>query len=137
MEKRKNPHAVALGRKGGKKGGPARASKMTKEEACKARDAYEKNIEKIREMIDKSKDSEKIKMGTNWLFEPTINFYRQTNNINWLIPADRSGISPEDDYFYIFKDELYQLNPENFKILFEFNKTNTLLLKNNNSNSVE
>ncbi len=82
-------------------------------------------------------DSEKIKMGTNWLFEPTINFYRQTNNINWLIPADRSGISPEDDYFYIFKDELYQLNPENFKILFEFNKTNTLLLKNNNSNSVE
>ena len=32
MEKRKNPHAVALGRKGGKKGGPARAAKMTKEE---------------------------------------------------------------------------------------------------------
>ncbi len=29
---RKNPHAVALGRKGGKKGGPARASKMTPEE---------------------------------------------------------------------------------------------------------
>jgi hypothetical protein len=32
MKKRKNPHAVALGRKGGKKGGPARAAKMTKEE---------------------------------------------------------------------------------------------------------
>ena len=32
MEKKKNPHAVALGRKGGKKGGPARAAKMTKEE---------------------------------------------------------------------------------------------------------
>jgi len=32
MKKRKNPHAVALGRKGGKKGGPARAAKMTEEE---------------------------------------------------------------------------------------------------------
>lgn len=32
MKKRKNPYAVALGRKGGKKGGPARAAKMTKEE---------------------------------------------------------------------------------------------------------
>jgi hypothetical protein len=31
-DKRKNPHAVALGRKGGKKGGPARAAKMTPEE---------------------------------------------------------------------------------------------------------
>ncbi len=30
--KRKNPYAVALGRKGGKKGGPARAAKMTPEQ---------------------------------------------------------------------------------------------------------
>jgi hypothetical protein len=30
-KKRKNPAAVALGRKGGKKGGPARAARMTPE----------------------------------------------------------------------------------------------------------
>lgn len=32
MAKRKNPAAVALGRKGGLKGGPARAKKLTPEE---------------------------------------------------------------------------------------------------------
>jgi hypothetical protein len=32
----KNPHAVALGRLGGKKGGKARAAKMTKEERVAA-----------------------------------------------------------------------------------------------------
>jgi len=32
MAKRKNPAAVALGRKGGLKGGPARAAKMTARE---------------------------------------------------------------------------------------------------------
>lgn len=32
VEKRKNPYAVALGRKGGRKGGPARAAKMTAEQ---------------------------------------------------------------------------------------------------------
>lgn len=32
MAKRKNPAAVALGRKGGKRGGPARAAKLTAEE---------------------------------------------------------------------------------------------------------
>ena len=30
--KRKDPYAVALGRKGGRKGGPARAAKMTPEQ---------------------------------------------------------------------------------------------------------
>ena len=30
--KRKNPYAVALGRKGGRKGGPARAASMTPEQ---------------------------------------------------------------------------------------------------------
>ena len=32
MSEEKNPAAVELGRRGGKKGGPARAAKMTKEE---------------------------------------------------------------------------------------------------------
>jgi hypothetical protein len=32
VTKRKNPYAVALGRRGGKKGGPARAAAMTPEE---------------------------------------------------------------------------------------------------------
>jgi len=36
MTKRKNPAAVALGRKGGKKGGPARAAAMTAEERSEA-----------------------------------------------------------------------------------------------------
>jgi hypothetical protein len=41
-KKRKNPAAVALGRKGGRKGGPARARKMTPEErSASARKAAE------------------------------------------------------------------------------------------------
>lgn len=35
-KKRKNPYAVALGRKGGKKGGPARAANMTPQERSEA-----------------------------------------------------------------------------------------------------
>jgi len=40
MAEKKNEHAVALGRLGGKKGGPARAASMTAEErSCSARNA--------------------------------------------------------------------------------------------------
>jgi hypothetical protein len=34
--KRKDPHAVALGRKGGQKGGPARARALTREQLSAA-----------------------------------------------------------------------------------------------------
>src|SRR3989304_6702936 len=78
-------------------------------------------------------DSRKTKLGINFLFEPTINFYRQTMGIDWLLPVNRNGITKEDDYYYIFKDELSQLNPSGYEIIVEFKRTHTLLLKNNNS----
>ena len=47
--KRKNPAAVALGRKGGKKGGPARAASMTPEQRREsARKAVEARWAKAR-----------------------------------------------------------------------------------------
>jgi hypothetical protein len=48
-KKRKNPYAVALGRKGGLKGGPARAKKLTPEERSdSARKAVLARWEKFR-----------------------------------------------------------------------------------------
>ena len=47
--KRKNPAAVALGRKGGKKGGPARAAKLTaKQRSASARKAVLARWEKAK-----------------------------------------------------------------------------------------
>lgn len=44
-----------------------------------------------------------IRLGINWLFEPSTNFYRYTWNLNWLNPTHRKGISKYDDYLYILK----------------------------------
>jgi Dolichyl-phosphate-mannose-protein mannosyltransferase len=75
----------------------------------------------------------KIKLGIDWLFEPTINFYRQTQGIDWLMPADRNGIKEDDDYYYIFKTDLNILNSADYTVIFKFKRTNTCLLKNNKS----
>ena len=72
-----------------------------------------------------------VRIGINWLFEPTINFYRQTKNVTWLIEADRNGIKKTDDYYYIFKDQLKELDSLNYKVISEFNRINTVLIKNN------
>ena len=53
MPNKKNPHAVALGRKGGKKGGPARAAKLSPEERREsARKAAEARWRKVAERGD-------------------------------------------------------------------------------------
>lgn len=49
VKKRKNPYAVALGRRGGEKGGPARAAAMTAEERSEsARNAVRARWEKAK-----------------------------------------------------------------------------------------
>lgn len=80
-----------------------------------------------------SHDSEpaKVKVGINWFFEPTINFYRTTMDIDWLLPADRNGLSATDDFYYIIKDDLGKLDTLNYKVVADFDKSNTILLKNN------
>ena len=54
-KKKKNPYAVALGRKGGQKGGPARAANMTPEErSMSARNAVLARWAKVKnDKVDK------------------------------------------------------------------------------------
>jgi hypothetical protein len=71
----------------------------------------------------------KTKIGINWLFEPAINFYRQTWDIDWLQVADRNGLTANDDYCYIFKTELDTLKHKNYTIIFSSDKTKTALIR--------
>lgn len=71
-----------------------------------------------------------LKMSVNWLFEPTVNFYRQTHDMNWLLPVDRKELPLNSDYCYIFKTDLDTLKLGQYKVIFSSDKTNTLLIKN-------
>ena len=78
-------------------------------------------------------NSKTIKLGISWNFEPTINFYRETKGLKWLLPVDREGINKADDYFYIYGNELGLLKNCEYDIIKEYKSTNTLLIKNINS----
>lgn len=45
---------------------------------------------------------ENIQLGINWLFEPTVNFYKETKELKWLKTATREGLKENDDYVYVF-----------------------------------
>jgi ABC-type transport system involved in multi-copper enzyme maturation permease subunit len=97
--------------------------------------AYDTNTKNMIQSLEAHRESnnpdkEDIKLGVNWLFEPTINYYRVTKGMDWLLPADRNGISKNDDYYYIFKDELNQLDSSEYEVIEEYNSINTLLIMN-------
>jgi len=74
-------------------------------------------------------DPIRVKLGVNWVFEPTVNYYRESRKLTWLMPVERNGLTPEDDYCYIFREDLKNLNPAKFTIIKSFAETNTVLMK--------
>jgi hypothetical protein len=72
-----------------------------------------------------------VRIGNNWLFQPTINFYRQTQKMDWLLIADRKGQTRNVDYVYCFEDEIKQLDLSNYTILCRFERIKTVLVRNN------
>ena len=83
---------------------------------------------------DKIKKGEKISLGIDWFFEPTINFYRQTKKLDWLIRMDRNGIDQDDMYFYILKENTNQIDTSKAQLIKEFTTSKTVLYKNKKLN---
>jgi len=91
-------------------------------------DANTKNmILKLEKEVPKESKSNTIKLGIKWLFEPTINFYKETKNLDWLEKVNREGVDGDYDYYYILKDQLPELN--HVEIIKEYNISNTLFLE--------
>ncbi len=72
-----------------------------------------------------------IKLGVNWLFEPTMNFYRKTWDLNWLLPIDREGLTDDDDYDYVFKTDPEVKNGIEGEVIFSSEIAGTILIKGN------
>ncbi|MGE0077067.1 MAG: hypothetical protein AB7S48_04315 [Bacteroidales bacterium] len=75
--------------------------------------------------------NEKIKLGINWLFEPSINFYIKTKKLKWIEKVNRDGVNDIQDYYYIFENDTSILKNINYTLVYKFENTNTILLKRN------
>ncbi len=74
-----------------------------------------------------------ISLGINWQFEPTINYYKETKNLDWLGTIDRDGISDADDFMYLFYREFQTMNTENYEVVKAYENSGTILIKNKSS----
>jgi hypothetical protein len=71
----------------------------------------------------------RIKVGNNWIFEPTLNFYRLTLSYDWLSPATRVDLnSPDNDVVYCYPEDLKDY-PLPYTILKRYPLTQTVLVR--------
>jgi uncharacterized membrane protein len=78
----------------------------------------------------KQDDIKSVKLGTLWLFEPTINFYRNTKKYSWLEKVTEDNYENGDyDYYYLDNCGLGFINRKNLTIIKHYNISNTYLAK--------
>lgn len=69
----------------------------------------------------------RIRVGINWLFEPAMNYYRGTRDLEWMEPLTRDGLSTEDAYRYVFAEDTAAT--AGFRKVAAFEHSGTVLLK--------
>ncbi len=78
-----------------------------------------------------SMPAKEIKLGICWQYEPSVNFYRKTWNLDWLKEVDRNGYDEDFDYFYVDNvDSILRKDIFKDKIIIKsYSKANTVLLR--------
>lgn len=72
---------------------------------------YDANTKEM--LFDLSKENTTVKLGITWLFEPAINFYRETQYLKWLAPVNRDGVNGDYNYYYVEPSDLNSFDKNN------------------------
>jgi hypothetical protein len=94
---------------------------------------YERDTRKVMEIlkedVQKTGIQGNVTVGITWLFEPTMNFYRQTDRLNWLNPLTREGPAVKADYYYVMRDDLKIIPVNTLRPVILFDNGKTILIR--------
>ena len=95
---------------------------------------FDAHDDQVLEMINKDRiahyPGQVVVLGSNWLMEPSLNFYRMTRKYEWLAPITRRPIDQVNaHYVYAFKSDIGRLNASRCSVLAVYSDTDTSLLR--------
>lgn len=75
-------------------------------------DAHNRNVMQIikQKTNNISHKGNKITVANNWVFEPSLNYYRHLLNLTYINEINRKGLSRKADFYYCFENEINKLN---------------------------
>ena len=68
-----------------------------------------------------------VRLGIDWVFEPSVNFYRMKNKLTWMKRVDRGGPDGYFDYYYLLPGSQQLIEKYNLEIIKKFNVSDTYL----------
>ena len=69
----------------------------------------------------------KAVIGGSWQLEPSMNFYRVSNHLDWMATMDRATPKPGDDFYLLLAQDSHFVNDLHLKVLFQGKQSGTIL----------
>jgi hypothetical protein len=67
---------------------------------------YDADTSRMLRVLAKTRGEQRhVRLGVNWLFQPTINYYRKQRRLKWLEKVTRTGLYEDADYYYYLPDD--------------------------------
>lgn len=89
--------------------------------------AYDAHNREVLEIVDRDRGGRRVRLGSSWMLEPSLNHYRFTRSYAWLAPLTRDPVTGREDYVYAFVHEV----PRGGVVLASYPDTNTVLVRLN------
>jgi hypothetical protein len=70
-----------------------------------------------------------VRLSIDWLFEPSLNWYRQTEEFGFLAPVSRGGPLEAADYTYVLGGDEAALVRRGYRVLALYPATGNVLLE--------
>ncbi len=90
-------------------------------------------ISDLKSIHNKSNNKEKLSLGVDWIFQPSLNYYRATTEAGlWLDTIIKEGYDNKKfEYFFVESQSLSKFVDTNqFKVLKTYHQSNNSLIKN-------
>ena len=71
-----------------------------------------------------------IELGINWLFSPSINYYRRLNKLGYLQEVNRNGLNKRQKYLYLLNEDTAQMKGWRLKKIKEYHRSQSSLFIN-------
>jgi hypothetical protein len=70
---------------------------------------------------------EQIRLGTSWVYDPSLNFYRVVRNASWMAPIARDGFTGARDYYVVSSEDQNLTTLPRMKLIFRGPVSGTVL----------
>jgi hypothetical protein len=92
-------------------------------------------ISDLNNIVKEKPRTKKLSLGIDWIFQPSLNFYRLTTNAgNWLDTLTKDGYENKNfDYYYVESNSLNKfVDTSKYKIIKTYSQSNNTLIKSLN-----